>query len=67
MGSLHRDFHEPGRSVDTEAAFRWLDRAAGNPLIQQIKQRMLDACPVRAEDQVLEVGCGLGPEVRRLA
>ena len=67
MGSLHQDFQEPGRSADTAATFRWLDRAAENPLIQQIKQRMLDACPVGAEDQVLDVGCGLGHEVRRLA
>lgn len=28
---------------------------------------MLDLCPVHAEDQVLDVGCGLGHEARRLA
>jgi ubiquinone/menaquinone biosynthesis C-methylase UbiE len=39
----------------------------GNPLIQQVKRQMLDACPVREGDHVLDVGCGLGHEALRLA
>lgn len=67
MSSLHQGFQETGQPSGTEAAFRWLDRADGNPLIQQVKRRLLDTCPVGAGDQVLDVGCGLGHEVRRLA
>jgi ubiquinone/menaquinone biosynthesis C-methylase UbiE len=67
VSSVHRGFQETGESVDTGAIFRWLDGADGNPLIQQIKIRMLDICPAGAGDQVLDVGCGLGHEVRRLA
>ena len=67
MSSVHQGFQEPGPSADTEAIFGWLDRADGNPLVQQLKRRMLDVCPVAAGDQVLDVGCGLGHEVRRLA
>ena len=67
MSSLHEDFQETGQSADAEATFRWLDRVDGNPLIQEIKQQMLDVCAVGAGDQVLDVGCGLGHEVRRLA
>jgi len=67
VSSLHQGFQQTGQSVDTEATFRWLDRMDGNPLIQQVKRRMLDVCPVGAGDQVLDVGCGLGHEARRLA
>ncbi len=66
VSSLHQGFQETGQSVDAEATFRWLDRADGHPLVQQIKQRMLDVCAVGEGDQVLDVGCGLGHEVRRL-
>jgi len=65
--SLHQGFQNGGQSVDAEATFRWLDQADGNPQLQEIKRRMLDLCPVRAGDRVLDVGCGFGHEVRRLA
>jgi ubiquinone/menaquinone biosynthesis C-methylase UbiE len=64
--SLHQGFQD-ARSVDAAAMFRWLDQADGNPQLQEIKRRMLDLCPVGAGDRVLDVGCGLGHEVRRLA
>jgi ubiquinone/menaquinone biosynthesis C-methylase UbiE len=66
VSSLHQGFQQTGQSIDTEAAFRWLDRMDGNPAIQQIRLQMLDACPVGEGDQVLDVGCGLGHEARRL-
>lgn len=67
MSSLHQGFQETGEPGDSEAVFRWLDGADESPLIQQVKRRMLDICPVGEGDQVLDVGCGLGHEVRRLA
>jgi ubiquinone/menaquinone biosynthesis C-methylase UbiE len=66
MNSLHRGFQR-GESVDSEAAFAWIDRADASPVIQGIKQRMLDLCPVSSGDQLLDVGCGLGHEVQRAA
>ena len=67
MESLHQGFQDGGQSADVEATFRWLDQADAHPQIQEIKRRMLDLCPARAADQVLDVGCGLGHEARRLA
>jgi SAM-dependent methyltransferase len=67
VSSLHQGFQQAGQSDGSEAVFRWLDGADESPLIQQVKRRMLDICPVAAGDQVLDVGCGLGHEVRRLA
>jgi ubiquinone/menaquinone biosynthesis C-methylase UbiE len=67
VSSLHQGFQETGQPGDTEAVFRWLDGVDESPLIQQVKAQMLEVCPVAAEDQVLDVGCGLGHEVRRLA
>jgi len=67
VSSLHQGFQQTGQSVDTEATSSWLDRMDGSPLIQPIKRQMLDVCPVGEGDRVLDVGCGLGHEVRRLA
>jgi ubiquinone/menaquinone biosynthesis C-methylase UbiE len=67
VSSLHEGFQQTGQPADTEALFRWLDDADESPLIQQVKRQMLEVCPVAAGDQVLDVGCGLGHEVRRLA
>jgi ubiquinone/menaquinone biosynthesis C-methylase UbiE len=67
VSSLHEGFQQSGQSTDNEAVFGWLDRMDGNPLIREVKQRMLDVCPVNEGDRVLDVGCGLGHEALRLA
>lgn len=64
---MHENFQPGGQPGDTDVTFPWLDRMDGNPLLQKVKRQMLDACPVQEGDQVLDVGCGLGHEVRRLA
>jgi ubiquinone/menaquinone biosynthesis C-methylase UbiE len=60
MSSLHKGFQATDLPTDTETIFRWLDRMNENPLILQVKRQMLDVCPVREGEQVLDVGCGLG-------
>jgi len=65
--SLHQGFQDTDQIVDVAATFRWLDRADGHPLIQDVKRRMFDLCPVREGDSVLDVGCGVGHEALRLA
>ena len=67
MHSVHQGFQVRGQSADDGATFRWLDRADGHPLAREVKQHMLEMCPVRPRDEVLDVGCGLGHEVMRLA
>jgi len=65
--SLHRGFQSAAPSADNEAMFRWLDRADAHTLARELKERMLEVCPVDAGDRVLDVGCGPEHEVMRLA
>ncbi len=65
--SLHQGFQVTGPSLDNEPMFRWLDRTDAHPLVGELKRRMLELCPVDRGDHVLDVGCGLGHEVMRIA
>jgi ubiquinone/menaquinone biosynthesis C-methylase UbiE len=51
----------------TSKRSRWLDRVDAHPVAQEVKRRMLEVCPVDPGNHVLDVGCGLGHEVTRLA
>lgn len=65
--SLHQSFQNSAPSIEVEATFAWLDRIDAHPLTQEIKRRMSELSPVEAGDRVLDVGCGLGHELARLA
>ena len=65
--SLHRSFQSSEDPPDVKAIMAWLDGVDAHPLIAAVKRAMLGECPVGAGDSVLDVGCGLGHEVARLA
>lgn len=67
MTVLHRGFEDIDRDNKQAAFFEFLDLAADQPSVIDSRDRMIELCPVEDGFQVLEVGCGLGHEARRLA
>ena len=67
MSSIYQGFQDTRQMTDVADLFRWLDLADGHELIQDIKRRMLEVRPAHEGERVLDVGCGLGHEVRRWA
>ena len=65
--SLHQSFQSADGSSDVQAIVAWLDGVDAHPLIAAVKRAMLEQCPVGGGDRVLDVGCGLGHELTRLA
>ena len=67
MPDIHRGFQDVNPATEATAFFRFLDVADSLEPVQECKRRMLELCPVHAGDHVLDVGCGVGHEVQRLA
>lgn len=67
MSVLHRGFEDIDRDKEQAAFFEFLDLAANQPSVIDSRDRMLELCPVDEGCRVLEIGCGLGHEARRLA
>ena len=67
MAGLQRGFENVDANRDQAAFFQFLDLAADQHSVLDSRERMVELCPVAPGGHVLDVGCGLGHEARRLA
>jgi len=64
--NLHEGFRD-GRTAEAEALVRFLEDADRLPGFVAIRRAMREAMDLRAQMRVLDAGCGIGLEARRLA
>lgn len=62
-----KGFQDADHAADSENLFRFLDAADSMAFVQVCKRQMLDLCPVQEGHYILDVGCGVGHEVQRMA
>jgi len=67
MAGLQRGFENVDKNPDQIAFFKFLDLAANQQSVLESRERVVELCPVESGDHVLDVGCGLGYEARRLS
>lgn len=67
MQDFFKTFQDVNQVAEGESLVHFLDGVDALDDVQECKRLMLDLCPVRDGDHVLDVGCGLGHEVQRLA
>ena len=67
MQDIHRQFQDANQVTNPESLFEFLDAAAGLESVQAYQQRMLELCPPRPGQRILDLGCGLGHSALRLA
>lgn len=67
MPDLHAGFQRSDADARNEGLFAFLDQADVLPQVQAIKQRMADLLRPSPGQHLLEAGCGMGHELRRLA
>jgi ubiquinone/menaquinone biosynthesis C-methylase UbiE len=63
---LHAGF-QTGEDSASQEMFRFLDGVDSSPTFQEGKRRMIELLAIDRGQRVLDVGCGLGHEVLRLA
>jgi ubiquinone/menaquinone biosynthesis C-methylase UbiE len=67
MADLHAGFQRPDADARNDGLFAFLERVDGLPHVQVIKRRMAELLGPRPGQHLLEAGCGMGHELRRLA
>lgn len=64
---FNRGFQDVSRSRDADFFLQFLDSADALETMQSCKRRMLEMHPIAEGAHVLDVGCGIGHELQRLA
>ena len=64
---VHRGFQDDGEAEKQAAFFRYLDNANRLESVEEYRKRILDLYPIEKGMRILDVGCGLGHEVQKLA
>lgn len=67
MPDLHRGFQQSDAAASQNALFAFLDRVDELTHIQTIKQRMTSLLDPQPGQHILDVGCGMGHELLKLA
>jgi hypothetical protein len=67
VSDLHAGFQRADADARGDGLFAFLERVDGLPHVQAIKRRMTELLGPSAGQHLLEVGCGMGHEIRRLA
>lgn len=67
MQNDHKGFQNVSQAADPAFFFRFLDAADALPPIQRCKQRMRELLQPQPGQRLMDVGCGIGHEVQRLA
>jgi ubiquinone/menaquinone biosynthesis C-methylase UbiE len=67
VSDLHAGFQRADADARGDGLFAFLERVDGLPQVQAIKRRMAELLGPSTAQHLLEVGCGMGHEVRRLA
>ena len=60
MADIHGGFQNADDISDTEVLFNFLDAANASESIRSCRRRMLDRCPPKPGNHILDIGCGIG-------
>ena len=67
MAQFYKGFQDVDASAEANTLLGCMDAASVHPDILQYRKRMTELCPIKPGHRVLDVGCGLGQEAKRLS
>jgi ubiquinone/menaquinone biosynthesis C-methylase UbiE len=67
MRDIHQGFQGTAGAAEAAALFQFLDAADALESVAAYRRQMLELCPPREGQRILDVGCGLGHSAARLA
>jgi ubiquinone/menaquinone biosynthesis C-methylase UbiE len=67
MTEWWKGFQDVDSSTESKKFLNFMKAANKNQDIQRYRELMVELCPIRDDTRILDVGCGMGQEARRLA